>query len=316
MGRELVRRGFASECKQWGLWDRPSEEFKIAGLPALRVFQCQDEHNLSGLERHIRESGQPDLLWVEGCKQRPLLAKIFELCPDSYKIVYPKYHYPWQVDRLDGYDLCLVDEDWQVEAVRSRCPAVHCGVWDKLIDYEGQHYPMAVEKVFDICYVAHFSGRKNHELLLRAMAKLDRRLSCALVGGDKQNYRAGIEACAAQLGVRVHFAGPVTKGEVNRYVNQSSIGVICSEKDAVPRALLEYMAADVPVLVNANLLAGTRYVGPKAGLVRAPEDFHLGLAELIETAERYRPREHLLQDFSHDRAVERFVNLLRQARGS
>ena len=116
--------------------------------------------------------------------------------------------------------------------------------------------------------------------------------------------------------MRVHFAGQVAKEEVNRYVNRSRIGVICSEEDAVPRALLEYMAADVLVLVNTNLLAGTRYVGPKAGLVRAPEDFHLGLLELIETAGRYRPREHFLQRFSYDTAAERFMISLEKARGS
>jgi glycosyltransferase involved in cell wall biosynthesis len=316
LGRELVRQGLATEFRQWRFWDQPTTEFSCPGLPPLKVFQCRDQYNLVGLERQIHEVGEPDLIWVEGCKHRPFLARIFELCPHSRKIVYSKEWRPWMVKRLDCYDLCLVDEDWQVEEMRLRHPGVRCAVWDKLMDYEHQHYPVAVEKTFDICYVAFFSPRKNHELLLRAMAKhSERNLTCVLVGGDTKGFRPEVENLAAQLRVNVHFTGVVPKEEVNQYINQSRIGVICSERDAVPRALLEYMAAGVPVLVNANLRAGTRYVGPKAGLVRTPEDFHFGIAELLDNIERFSPREHLLEHFSRRKAVAKFMSVLEQAGG-
>ena len=116
------------------------------------------------------------------------------------------------------------------------------------------------------------------------------------------------------FGINAHFTGEVSKEDVNRYVNQSRIGDMCSERDAVPRALLECMAAGVPVLVNADLRAGTRYVGPKAGLVRSPEEFHLGIAEMLDNIGRFSPREHLLEHFSRDKTVVKFVGLLEQVR--
>lgn len=215
---------------------------------------------------------------------------------------------------LARYDLCLVDEEWEVEEVQRVCPAVQCAIWDKLIDYERTHYPLPVEKIYDICYVAYLRERKNHELLFRALAKLpERQLTAVCVGDDRKGNRAELENLARELNLAVHFTGEVTKEEVNRYINQSRVGVMCATLDAAPRAILEYMAADVPVLVNAELWAGSRYVGPAAGLVKSPEEFHLGLAELLDYRKQYSPRAHLLEHYSAEPVLKKFIAILRPA---
>jgi len=88
---------------------------------------------------------------------------------------------------------------------------------------------------------------------------------------------------------------------------------MCARVDGAPRVVLEYMAADVPVLVNAELIGGKRYVGPGAGLVRTPDQFHLGIVEILDNLHRYSPRAYFLQHFSRDAVVAKFLGLLKQA---
>jgi len=310
----LKEYNLVTECEEWKFWDGMFQEISVPGQLSVKLFPCNENFSSDELAQHIHAIGQPDILWVEGPDYPPYIQQIFELCPDSFKLVYSKDWRPWKIEKLDQYDLCLVDEDWEVEKVKRLYPAVHCAVWDKLIDYETVHYPIPCEKIYDICYVAYLRGRKNHKLLLRAMARLkDRQLSCVCVGDDRKGNRAELEKLAADLNLSVHFTGEVPKEEVNRYVNQSKIGVMCAKLDAAPRTILEYMAADVPVLVNSELLAGARYVTPGTGLIRSPEDFHLGMAELLDTYQNYSPRACYLQHFSFEKVMAKFIGILEQA---
>ncbi len=304
---ELVKQRVAQGAEEW--------RFSIdgsngdGGLLPVRSF---DSEAARGLREYVQRTGAPDVVWVEGSDCPPHLREVFDLCPSSLKIVYSKDWKPQKIEGLASYDLCLVDEDWQIEKLAPQ--GVRAAVWDKLIDYEATHKPTECKKRYDICYVAHLRRRKQHELLFRAMAKLrDRRLTCVCTGGDPDGRLDQLRALASELDVAVEFVGDVSKAEVNRYVNESRIGVICSREDAAPRALLEYMAVDVPVLVNAELLAGARYVGPRAGLRCEPDKFHAGIAELLDGIDGYAPRAQLLERFSRARVIEKFVAILRDA---
>jgi glycosyltransferase involved in cell wall biosynthesis len=198
--------------------------------------------------------------------------------------------------------------------MQSRAPGVSSFVWDKVVDYDGLHYPIDCAKDYDICYVAFFRERKNHRLLFESMSRVPgRRVRCVCVGEDVKGYEREMQLLVAGLGIDVEFRGLVPKADVNGIVNRSRIGVIASEKDAAPRALLEYLAADVPVLVNALLRAGTRYVGPRAGIVRRPQEWPDAIAELLDSTDRYEPRAHLLEQYSRDHVIDRFVAILEQA---
>jgi glycosyltransferase involved in cell wall biosynthesis len=281
----------------------------------VRSFALDGSGRSPDAETYLSRHGAPDVLWIEGSSCPPYLERLFELSPASLKVVYSKDWKPQKIEGLASYDVCLVDEPWQVEKLAKL--GVRAAVWDKLIDYEGTHRPVDCEKTYDICYVAYLRRRKRHELLLRSMAQLsDRGLRAVCVGGDPDGRLSELQQLARDLQVNVEFVGEVSKAEVNRYINASRTGVICAREDAAPRALLEYMAADVPVLVNAELLAGARYVGPRAGLVRPPEEFGTGIAELLDSRSRYEPRAHLLERFSRDRVIGTFVRILRDASGA
>jgi len=310
----LQRHEVIAAAEEWKFWNGPLQDIALPEQLPVKMFPVNGNLTSAEVAPYVAAVGQPDLLWVEGPDYPPYLQQIFDLCPNSFKLVYSKDWRPEKIQQLARYDLCLVDEEWEVAEVKRVCPAIQCAIWDKLIDYEQTHFPLPVEKIYDVCYVAYLRERKNHELLFRAMAKLtDRKLACVCIGDDRKGNRAELEKMASELKISVHFTGEVSKEDVNRYINQSRVGVMCATLDAAPRAILEYMAADVPVLVNAELWAGSRYVGPRAGLVKTPEEFHLGLAELLDHREQYSPRAHLLEHYSAAPVLEKFMAILRPA---
>ncbi|MDQ7065575.1 MAG: glycosyltransferase family 4 protein, partial [candidate division KSB1 bacterium] len=255
----LQKLGLIDAAEEWKFWSGPPTEIEAADGFHVRLFPAGPDLRSPELARHIAENGAPDILWVEGTDFPPYLAQMFELCPNSFKMVYSKQWRPWKIQALERYDLCLVDEEWEAQRVRKKFPQVHCGIWDKLIDYEHSHAPLNLKKRYDICYIAYLRKRKNHELLFRAMARLkDRRLSCVCIGDDRKGHQAELEKMVQDMGLNVTFLGEIPKEKVNEVVNQSRMGVMCSVLDAAPRAILEYMAADVPVLVNRDLWAGSR----------------------------------------------------------
>lgn len=307
---ELLKRGLIDYAAEWKFWDRPNAHIDVPGILPVDVFEAHGG-SFSGLEAEIEAHGPPDILWCEGPHHPDYMRRAFELCPDAFKLVYSKDWKPWKVENLGAYDLCLVDEEEQAIRVEKSFPGVHAGVWDKLIDYEDAHRPLGLAKHYDLCYVAYFRARKNHELLLDALGRLmPRRVSLILIGGDRDDERRKLEAQAARLGIDVTFLGEVSKAEVNHYVNSSRIGVMAAEKDAAPRAILEYLAADIPVLVNADLLAGSRYVDERSGAVLPPERLHEGIVRILDNYDSYTPRAAYLERFSKDRVIERFLRVL------
>jgi len=310
----LQQAGVVSQSETWQRWSRPSQAFGRPGGRFWRVFQLEDDGALPDLASYVRENGEPDVIWMDGRSLQPELAYVFELCPSSFKMIYPGDWKPWRTEGLDRYDLCLADDDAQAARMRRHHPNLRCEVWDKFIDYERSHYPLGCEKQYDLCYVAFPSPRKNHELLFRAIAKLaDRRLRCVCVGGRSGDNSAALRELAGDLGIDVEFTGAASKVEVNACVNKSRIGVIASKRDSAPRAMLEYMATGVPVLVNAELRAGLRYVGPQAGLICPPDAFDRGIAEMLDNLAAYAPRAHFLEHYSRERVVDRLVAVLQRA---
>lgn len=311
----LQRAGALSSWEDWKFWRGPSRTVDSPDvIPGVRLFHAEGALRSEDLVAYVRKVGAPDILFVNGHDFAPHLELILSLCPQSTKVVYSRNWKPWTIEEIERYDICLVDDAKHRARVQREFPAVHAAVWVKIIDYDVAHHPIACAKKYDICYVAFVRPRKNHRLLFEAMAKLkERNLSCVCVGSDVEDTRAGLEQLADELGISVTFVGQVPKSDVNRYVNESRIGVMCSERDTAPRALLEYLATDIPVVVNARLRAGLQYVGSEAGVVSEPESFHEGIAHVLDNLDSYTPREYLLKHFSARRAVQRFVEIMQEA---
>ncbi len=134
--------------------------------------------------------------------------------------------------------------------------------------------------------------RKNVDLLLDAFARACARARPAappllvLLGDGPE--RAGLEARAARddLRGRVRFGG--FRDDVGRWLGAADLFVLPSRLEGLPNALLEAMAAGLPVL--ATDIGGCREaVTPEAdGLLVAPDDARAledGLVRLLEDAD-------------------------------
>lgn len=123
---------------------------------------------------------------------------------------------------------------------------------------------------------------KRHELALRAFARVVE----SACGGDAHllllgdgPLRAGLEAQAAALGIadRVHFAGAVN--DVAPYLQNADVGVLCSDREGLSNAILEYMSHGLPVVATA--VGGNPELVTRANGVLVPPDDAAALAAAL-----------------------------------
>ena len=111
--------------------------------------------------------------------------------------------------------------------------------------------PRAAGEPITITCVARFEPVKNHALLFEALRLLQARgetFRVWLVGEGL--LRTRYEALCARLGIadRVTFFG--YRDDVHELLARSDIAVLTSIKEGIPRAVLEAMAAGVPVVAT------------------------------------------------------------------
>lgn len=99
--------------------------------------------------------------------------------------------------------------------------------------------------------VASLTPVKRHDVLLRAWARLPTAVAGAhlyLLGeGPTRDALAGL---AKSLGIedRVHFVGAVH--DVPDWLRHLDVGVLCSDREGLSNAILEYMAQGLPVVAT------------------------------------------------------------------
>jgi glycosyltransferase involved in cell wall biosynthesis len=104
-----------------------------------------------------------------------------------------------------------------------------------------------------ICIVANLKPVKRIDLLLRALAYLKQNgvketVRVVIIGEGRLNSE--LHQLAADIGIDdfVHFVGAVNN--VSDYLFGVDIGVLCSDKEGLSNAILEYMACGLPVVAT------------------------------------------------------------------
>ena len=173
------------------------------------------------------------------------------------------------------------------------------------------------------CSLAHLYVRKDHETLLRgwqrARAFLDGSTPGTLVlAGRPEGRREVLEALARELRIEdsVRFVGDVD--DVAGLLGASDVGVLSSPTEGCPNALLESMAAGLPVV-------GTDIPGIREVLGQVEEPFlvlvgdaeslggvlaRLSLDGELRARAGERSRKHQLALFGADRMLETSVRLI------
>jgi glycosyltransferase involved in cell wall biosynthesis len=143
-----------------------------------------------------------------------------------------------------------------------------------------------------IAIVGRLVPIKNHDLLLEAVAELERRgreFVLAIVGGGPEEARLRRRVGELGLAARVRFVG--WRSDLDRVYGGSDIVALTSVNEGTPVCLIEALAAGRPVV--ATDVGGVRDVldGGRLGTIVPPGDplgFADALDELLADAERRR----------------------------
>jgi glycosyltransferase involved in cell wall biosynthesis len=127
-----------------------------------------------------------------------------------------------------------------------------------------------------LLFVGRLDAQKNVARLLDAMSLLREPVRLRLVGDGE--LRAGLEAQAVRLGLDVEFAGRLLGSDLVAAYRQADAFVLPSDKEGMPLAALEAMAAGLPVVAtdvpgSADLLRGVGILAePEAAALAAAID--------------------------------------------
>jgi glycosyltransferase involved in cell wall biosynthesis len=141
---------------------------------------------------------------------------------------------------------------------QEKCCAIHNGLdleeFDRSIgkDIGFSGLPSSVDPERPaICAVANLRPVKRLDVLIRAFVRVTAKsLGCSLwLVGDGPS-RKMLEGLARDLGVssQVHFLGH--RNEIPAILNLATLGVLCSDREGLSNAIVEYMAAGLPVVAT------------------------------------------------------------------
>ncbi len=170
-----------------------------------------------------------------------------------------------------------------------------CHVFAKLLPRvtarAGLHIP---DGTFVFATVARLHRKKNHELLIRAFARMqsDAPRAVLLLIGDG-DLRDSLQTLADQLGVggRVVFAGFVR--DVDQYYNAFDVFILPSKVETFGMVLLEAFAAGLPVI--ASSVGGIPEIVGDVGSLYPADDVD-ALAELMNRGYQELARNGLSQE--------------------
>jgi glycosyltransferase involved in cell wall biosynthesis len=171
--------------------------------------------------------------------------------------------------------------------------------------------------------VANLKPYKGHRYLFEAIAKLrGRGLPCTLALAGDGSARAALQSLAGRLGIDVRFLGIRT--DVDQLLARADVAVLPSLEEGMSNAVMEAMAAALPVVASdvggtGELLRGRGVLVPPAepealadGIERLLTD--PPLARRLGRRARAWSREQLLVDTMVDRHLRIYGELLERAR--
>lgn len=135
------------------------------------------------------------------------------------------------------------------------------------------------ESAFVILMIAEFGYVKRHLYLLNALEKVtDRNVVVVFVGEGPLQERIRRAAIARRISDRVRFVG--YRRDIPQLLAASNALILVSEREGLPRSVLEAMASGIPVIGTATR-GITDAVGEDSGWI-APKYDGMALARLID----------------------------------
>jgi glycosyltransferase involved in cell wall biosynthesis len=175
-----------------------------------------------------------------------------------------------------------------------------------------------------ILNVGRFSHKKGLDTLIRAFARADGEQPGAvlvLVGPDDEGLKPQLERLAADICVydRVVFTGMLRGEELRAALSAATIWALPSKTENFGNAVIEAMAAGVPVVVSPAVNLAREIEDADAGVVcaRTPEAFATAIVSLLASESRRRLLSAQAREFARaydwSSVVERFVEMYNAA---
>ena len=143
-------------------------------------------------------------------------------------------------------------------------------------------------------FVGRLVSQKALDVLIAALAKIEPGIKWRLILVGDGPERAALAGDAARLGVadRIELRGWVAKDALPEIYRGADIFVLPSRDEGMPNALLEAMAAGLPVVATRIAGSAEVVIDQETGLLVAPEDTEALTAALLRliTSESERAR--------------------------
>lgn len=126
-----------------------------------------------------------------------------------------------------------------------------------------------------ICITGSLTPVKRHDLLIKAVANiraglLHQKMHILFLGEGPEFENLQLLTRKNKMDDIIHFEGAVSN--VYDYLTQIHIGVLCSDREGLSNAILEYMACGLPVVATA-VGGNTELVDHENGICVPPDDF-------------------------------------------
>jgi glycosyltransferase involved in cell wall biosynthesis len=150
------------------------------------------------------------------------------------------------------------------------------------------------EKKFDLVMNSNWGAWKRHHALFKALAKMKRKISVALIGFEwggqtKQN----IEEVARYYGVfdQLSFFENINFSDVMKITCQSRVAVLLSLKEGSNRAIAEAIFCNVPSIVLVNHVGGiVNNIVPETGQLVCESELANTIENMCSNLDSYQPR--------------------------
>lgn len=184
-----------------------------------------------------------------------------------------------------------------------------------------ESYSALSEDTVRIVMAANLRPVKNHRLLLNAFELVVRELDnvkLILLGSGEEESRLKQQAHRLGLGGHVMFLGAHVP--IAPYLCRASIGCLSSDSEGFSNAILEYMAAGLPVVATDVGGAREAVIQDKTGFLVPANDASSLAASLLDLARNAslrrelgsQGRQRIEQKFTLDQQVSRYESLYRQ----
>lgn len=182
-------------------------------------------------------------------------------------------------------------------------------------------HPWLMHKRFPVVVaVGRLATQKNFTLLIRAFAQVLKEVDARLIILGEGSERAKLEKLISQLGLNEYVSLPGYEKNVHCYVARSDLFVLSSNFEGMPNALIEAIAAGVPV-ASTDCLSGPAEIldnGLSGVLVPVNDEDALAKAiidNLLDRDAAFKKHEHAkekLSDFEFSKIMKHYESILRK----